>query len=136
MKRATVAQTRFASGGSSYNQPTGYLFGEKVSSQLHRTNLKFLNSIRHGSLPRGNRAFASVTDPLTPSFHCGVSSIQVAKGQKRQKEDWENMYYFGLFGGMAFAGLVLMYKPDTRYVALPRIAATIPRLRTLAVLTR
>lgn len=26
------------------------------------------------------------------------------------------MYYFGLFGGMAFAGLVLMYKPDTRYV--------------------
>lgn len=46
------------------------------------------------------------------------------------------MYYFGLFGGMAFAGLVLMYKPDTRYVALPRFAATIPRLRTLAVLTR
>lgn len=26
------------------------------------------------------------------------------------------MYYIGLFGGMAFAGLVLMYKPDTRYV--------------------
>ena len=26
------------------------------------------------------------------------------------------MYYFGLFGGMAFAGLVLLYKPDTRYV--------------------
>lgn len=27
------------------------------------------------------------------------------------------MYYFGLFGGMVFAGVVLMYKPDTRYVA-------------------
>ncbi|CCF53872.1 hypothetical protein NDA11_007143 [Ustilago hordei] len=65
-QRGTVAQIRFASGGSSYNQPTGYLFGEKVP-----------------------------------------------KGGKRQKEDWENMYYIGLFGGMAFAGIVLMYKPDT-----------------------
>lgn len=26
------------------------------------------------------------------------------------------MYYFGLFGGMLFAGVVLLYKPDTRYV--------------------
>ncbi|SNX81462.1 uncharacterized protein MEPE_00167 [Melanopsichium pennsylvanicum] len=66
MHRGTVAQTRFASGGSSYNQPTGLLFGEKLP-----------------------------------------------KGGKRQKEDWENMYYFGLFGGMAFAAIVLMYKPDT-----------------------
>ncbi|SPO19796.1 uncharacterized protein UTRI_00188_B [Ustilago trichophora] len=66
MQRGTVAQTRFASGGSSYNQPSGLLFGEKVP-----------------------------------------------KGQKRQKQDWENMWYFGLFGGMAFAGVVLMYKPDT-----------------------
>ncbi|TKY90180.1 hypothetical protein EX895_000178 [Sporisorium graminicola] len=66
LQRSTIAQTRFASGGSSYNQPTGLLFGEKVP-----------------------------------------------KGQKRQKEDWENMYYFGLFGGMVFAGVVLLYKPDT-----------------------
>lgn len=29
------------------------------------------------------------------------------------------MWYFGLFGGMAFAGVVLMYKPDTRYVTVP-----------------
>ena len=28
------------------------------------------------------------------------------------------MYYLGLFGGMVFAGVVLMYKPDTRYVAI------------------
>ncbi|PWZ02883.1 hypothetical protein BCV70DRAFT_214386 [Testicularia cyperi] len=64
--RAGAAQVRYASGGSAYNQPTGYIFGEKIP-----------------------------------------------KGQKRQKENWENMWYFGLFGGMAFAGLVLMYKPDT-----------------------
>lgn len=31
LQRGTVAQTRLASGGSSYNQPTGLLFGEKVS---------------------------------------------------------------------------------------------------------
>ncbi|GAC73388.1 hypothetical protein PANT_9d00081 [Moesziomyces antarcticus T-34] len=66
LQRGTAAQARFASGGSSYNQPTGYLFGEKVP-----------------------------------------------KGQKRQKENWENMWYFGMFGGMAFAAVALMYKPDT-----------------------
>ncbi|GHJ89984.1 hypothetical protein NliqN6_6386 [Naganishia liquefaciens] len=34
-------------------------------------------------------------------------------GQKRVKEDWENIWYFGIFGGMAFAALILTYKPDT-----------------------
>ncbi|KAE8259929.1 hypothetical protein A4X13_0g660 [Tilletia indica] len=59
---------RYASGGgSSYNQPTGYLFGEKPPP----------------------------------------------KGQKRQKEDWENVWMYGMFGGMAFAGVVLLYRPDT-----------------------
>ncbi|KIS71715.1 uncharacterized protein UMAG_00153 [Mycosarcoma maydis] len=66
LQPGSAAQVRFASGGSSYNQPTGLLFGEKIP-----------------------------------------------KGHKRQKEDWENMYYFGLFGGMLFAGVVLLYKPDT-----------------------
>lgn len=36
MQRGTVAQARFASGGSSYNQPTGYLFGEKVRLPLRK----------------------------------------------------------------------------------------------------
>ncbi|KAG6845784.1 hypothetical protein H0H87_003838 [Tephrocybe sp. NHM501043] len=59
---------RFASHGApQYNEPTGYLFGEK---------------------------------PLPP-------------GQKRVKEDWENIWYIGMYGTMLFAGVMLYYKPDT-----------------------
>jgi len=29
------------------------------------------------------------------------------------KEDWENMWYIGMFGTMAFATVMLYYKPDT-----------------------
>ncbi|KAI0051781.1 hypothetical protein FA95DRAFT_1484783 [Auriscalpium vulgare] len=58
---------RHASHGAHYNEPTGYLFGEK---------------------------------PLPP-------------GQKRVKEDWENIWYIGMFGGMGLATVLLYYKPDT-----------------------
>jgi len=34
-------------------------------------------------------------------------------GQKRVKEDWENLWYIGMFGTMAFASVMLYYKPDT-----------------------
>lgn len=39
-------------------------------------------------------------------------------GQKRVKEDWENIWYFGMFGSMALAAVLLYYKPDTRYAPL------------------
>ncbi|KAF8843981.1 hypothetical protein PAXINDRAFT_105052 [Paxillus involutus ATCC 200175] len=59
---------RFASHGAPhYNEPSGWLFGEK---------------------------------PLPP-------------GQKRVKEDWENIWYIGMFGSMATAAVLLYYKPDT-----------------------
>jgi ESSS subunit of NADH:ubiquinone oxidoreductase (complex I) len=32
------------------------------------------------------------------------------------KEDWENIWYIGMFGTMAFAAVILYYKPDTRCV--------------------
>ncbi|KAK8864287.1 hypothetical protein IAR55_001533 [Kwoniella newhampshirensis] len=35
------------------------------------------------------------------------------KGGKREKESWENIYYVGMFGGMALAAVILTYKPDT-----------------------
>ncbi|KZS93083.1 hypothetical protein SISNIDRAFT_486016 [Sistotremastrum niveocremeum HHB9708] len=61
-------QRRWASHGAPhYNEPTGFLFGEK---------------------------------PLPP-------------GQKRKREDWETIWYWGMFGGMAFAGVMLYFKPDT-----------------------
>jgi hypothetical protein len=65
----------------------------------------------------------------------------LAPGQKRKREDWEYVvmhalvhigdrgrlirfcylhlrliYYIGIFGGMAFAAVLLTYKPNTRYV--------------------
>ncbi|KAH7915819.1 Ndufb11, NADH dehydrogenase 1 beta subcomplex subunit [Hygrophoropsis aurantiaca] len=59
---------RFASHGApQYNEPTGWLFGEK---------------------------------PLPP-------------GQKRVKDEWENIWYVGMFGSMAMAAVLLYYKPDT-----------------------
>ncbi|KAH9022970.1 ESSS subunit of NADH:ubiquinone oxidoreductase [Lactarius pseudohatsudake] len=36
-----------------------------------------------------------------------------APGQKRVKEDWENIWYFGMFGSLGLAGVLLYYKPDT-----------------------
>ncbi|KAF9229354.1 hypothetical protein BS17DRAFT_723032, partial [Gyrodon lividus] len=71
---------RFASHGAPhYNEPSGWLFGEK---------------------------------PLPP-------------GQKRVKEDWENIWYIGMFGSMAAAAVLLYYKPDTRRVVLfPPVPST------------
>ena len=79
---------RFASHGAPhYNEPTGYLFGEKV-----RTT-----------------AFC----PLLP-INFALAKQPPAPGQKRVKEDWENIWYFGMFGSIGLAALLLYYKPDTR----------------------
>jgi len=40
-----------------------------------------------------------------------------APGQKRIKEDWENIWYIGMFGSIGLASLLLYYKPDTRWVS-------------------
>ncbi|CAG8718042.1 2666_t:CDS:2, partial [Acaulospora morrowiae] len=68
-------QRRNASGGHGdhghhepeWNEPSGYLFGEK---------------------------------PLPP-------------GQKRVKEDWENIWYFGMGGCLLLGIVIAIYKPDT-----------------------
>lgn len=36
------------------------------------------------------------------------------KGQKREKEDWENIWYWGMGGGLLFMTIGYLYKPDTR----------------------
>ncbi|KAI5829008.1 hypothetical protein K523DRAFT_243196 [Schizophyllum commune Tattone D] len=36
-----------------------------------------------------------------------------APGQKRQKENWENIWYIGMYGSMIVAAIGLYYKPDT-----------------------
>lgn len=63
-----ITGRRFASyGPPQFNEPSGWLFGEK---------------------------------PPAP-------------GQKRVKEEWENIWYVGMFGSMAMAAVLLFYKPDT-----------------------
>jgi hypothetical protein len=42
---------------------------------------------------------------------------QLPAGQKRVKEDWENIWYIGMFGTMGLTGVLLYYKPDSRCVA-------------------
>ncbi|KAG8947714.1 hypothetical protein FRC04_010488 [Tulasnella sp. 424] len=64
---STSARVKAGHGAPHYNQPSGYLFGEK---------------------------------PLPA-------------GQKRKWEDWELVWYLGMFGSMAFAAVGLYYKPDT-----------------------
>ena len=83
---------RYASHGAPhYNEPTGWMFGEKVIAFHTHGNVITLNP--------------HTFQPLPP-------------GQKRVKEDWENIWYFGMFGSMALAAVLLYYKPDTRCVPL------------------
>ncbi|GAA5987337.1 hypothetical protein JCM10908_001914 [Rhodotorula pacifica] len=37
----------------------------------------------------------------------------LAPGQKRSKEDWENIYYYGFGGSMLLGAVLIYYKPDT-----------------------
>ncbi|RSH82214.1 hypothetical protein EHS25_005924 [Saitozyma podzolica] len=51
-----------------------------------------------------------------PSYHPPSGYLfgeRPVKGQKRQRESWELIYYTGMFGGMALAALLIAYKPDT-----------------------
>jgi len=66
-QQRVVCQRRHASHGAAYNEPTGYLFGEK---------------------------------PPPP-------------GQKRKRESWETIYYWGMFGSLGVGTVLLYIKPDT-----------------------
>jgi len=64
---SSISSVRFASQGAPhYNEPSGWLFGEK---------------------------------PPPP-------------GQKRQREDWEMIWYIGMFGSLALGAVLHYFKPD------------------------
>lgn len=42
----------------------------------------------------------------------------VKPGEKYQSEGWENLWFYGFFGSLAFGVIGYCYKPDTRYVVL------------------
>lgn len=49
----------------------------------------------------------------------------VKPGEKYQSEGWENIFYWGFFGSMAFGVIGYCYKPDTRCVGRRRHVARI-----------
>lgn len=55
--------------------------------------------------------------------------MDVNAGQKRVKEDWENIYYYGFGGGMLLGAVLIYYKPDTRCVILPSFSLLFSSLR-------
>lgn len=82
-----LRSVRFASHEAPhFNEPSGYLFGEKVLTSIHSS---------YEAYPY------LYLQPVPP-------------GQKRVKEDWENIWYIGMYGSMLFAAVMLYYKPDTR----------------------
>lgn len=91
-KPRCVLGRRYASHEApQYNEPTGWMFSEKVRFV---TALMFFTHVNALSFK-----------PPPP-------------GQKRVKEAWENVWYFGMFGGMGLAAVLHYYKPDTRCVLL------------------
>ncbi|KAI0067725.1 hypothetical protein BV25DRAFT_1876391 [Artomyces pyxidatus] len=60
----------------------------------------------------GRRSASHGTHYNEPSGYL-FSEKPLPPGQKRVKEDWENLWYIGMFGGMGLAAVLLYYKPDT-----------------------
>ena len=88
-----ITGRRFASQEApQYNEPSGWLFGEKVY-------LLWLDC----SILRLNVSLSSFLKPPPP-------------GQKRVKEPWEMVWYVGMFGGMGLFSVLYYYKPDRTYV--------------------
>lgn len=128
--RATVPTRRLASHGTPhYNEPSGWLFGEKVcplDDEVRRT------LIGDGSLPRFSchtyfclhATLPTVCWFVRPGF---LYPQPLPPGQKREREDWEMVWYIGMFGSMFAAAVLLYYKPDTRSVL------SVPSTRALLV---
>ncbi|SCV70264.1 BQ2448_1658 [Microbotryum intermedium] len=90
----TVMGARAASGGQPYNPPTGYLFGEKPPA-------------------KGNPEEALTADPPPPPASVLIHPSLLFTGQKRVREDWELIFYWGFGGGLALAAVLKFYQPDT-----------------------
>lgn len=58
----------------------------------------------------------------TPALRSGESSYDpptgwlfgVKPGEKYENEGWENVWFYGFFGSLAFGVVGYCYKPDTR----------------------
>ncbi|KAF9069109.1 ESSS subunit of NADH:ubiquinone oxidoreductase-domain-containing protein [Rhodocollybia butyracea] len=79
---------------------------------LHSSRLQALRLARAGAQVRGRRLASHEAPQFNEPSGWLFGEKPPAPGQKREKEDWENIWYFGMFGSMAFAAVMLYYKPD------------------------
>ncbi|KAH8556097.1 ESSS subunit of NADH:ubiquinone oxidoreductase [Umbelopsis sp. PMI_123] len=70
------------------------------------------SAFKRAAIRRGGHGPASYNEPGGYLFN----EKPLAPGQKRIKEDWESIYYWGMGGGFALISALLYYKPDTSVV--------------------
>jgi len=79
-------------------------FAQKIlrASSNHTELICFQRRLAHHEAPQFNEPSGNLfgEKPLPP-------------GQKRKREDWEMIWYIGMFGSMAVAAIGLYAKPDT-----------------------
>lgn len=51
--------------------------------------------------------------PLCPHRNCTPKRPRRIRQPGRQKENWEDLYMYGMFGGFALFGVLYLYKPDS-----------------------
>lgn len=90
----SAIQRRYASHGEHYNEPSGFLFNELV-----RWRYSF------GYIHKGGRK-------------CSLFGVKQPRkdGSKRQREDWELIWLFGMGGSLVLAAGIFYFRPDTRCV--------------------
>ncbi|SCZ87396.1 BZ3500_MvSof-1268-A1-R1_Chr2-2g04862 [Microbotryum saponariae] len=102
----TMIGARSASAGQQYNPPTGYLFGEKASQTPSSASAL---SDRGEESGRESDEHPHTNSVLTPN----IALLPILTGQKRVREDWELIFYWGFGGGIALAAVLKFYQPDT-----------------------
>ena len=110
---------RFASHGPpAYNQPSGYIFGEKVSQILKDLSLCLADTSR--GIAAAKRAetemgVVGVSSALCQPW-CQACLSRLGMRARADTSRVRPIYYVGMFGSMAGITLVYIYKPDTRWV--------------------
>jgi len=73
----TLTQSRLASGGAHFNEPTGYLFGEKVHTLSHNQHPSlYPATLLELGLERGRRQFIDLIKSLSSVKGQGMTRVE------------------------------------------------------------
>lgn len=81
--------------------PTSVLRALQLSTQRSLPNAGLRRYASHGHGPRYNEPSGWLFGEKPPPA-----------GEKRKREEWETIWYVGMYGSMALAAVLLYYKPD------------------------